>query len=264
MLFSTSHGLVFSAFNIKWLTPSKYDKPIVSEIIPEILSRYDIILIQEIRGDGINVMSRAIADLSSLTGHTYGYVMSKKTGRSSYKEQYAYVYRQDAGFSVMTALQYNDTRDVFEREPYIVQIDTPSLSVKTFGIIGAHIKPDDTVAELNNLTLVYDYAVTQLGTENILFAGDFNADCSYLRSSKYNDLLLTTDSRFKWLIGSDADTTVSTNTDCAYDRFLTSRSLKDAVVDGSVSVFNYQTAFNLSYEQAKIVTDHFPIALELL
>lgn len=56
------------------------------------------------------------------------------------------------------------------------------------------------------------------GFQDILFAGDFNADCSYLSSSKYSNLLFTTDSRFQWLINGDSDTTVSINTNCAYDR----------------------------------------------
>ena len=48
--------------------------------------------------------------------------------------------------------------------------------------------------------------------------GDFNADCAYVTEDQFNDIELWTDSRFKMLISNDADTTVSTNTDCAYDR----------------------------------------------
>jgi len=44
-----------------------------------------------------------------------------------------------------------------------------------------------------------------------------NADCRYMSHKAFNTNPLYTDSRFTWLIDSDADTTVG-KSDCAYDR----------------------------------------------
>ena len=55
--------------------------------------------------------------------------------------------------------------------------------------------------------------------QDALLAGDFNADCDYVCQSCWDDISLWTDDRFTWLLGNDVDSTVSGNTDCAYDRF---------------------------------------------
>lgn len=48
--------------------------------------------------------------------------------------------------------------------------------------------------------------------------GDLNADCSYASESDLRPLAIYDQSLFHWPLGFDVDTTVSTNTDCAYDR----------------------------------------------
>lgn len=53
--------------------------------------------------------------------------------------------------------------------------------------------------------------------QNILIAGDLNADCSYLSRSKMSTLSIRQDSAYTWLINDSQDTTVG-STDCAYDR----------------------------------------------
>ena len=49
--------------------------------------------------------------------------------------------------------------------------------------------------------------------------GDFNAACSYASEDDLRGLPIYSQSMFQWLIGSDVDTTTSTSTDCAYDRY---------------------------------------------
>lgn len=53
--------------------------------------------------------------------------------------------------------------------------------------------------------------------QDVVFLGDFNADCSYVRSADWPHIRLRTSRDFQWLIPDTADTTV-TNTNCAYDR----------------------------------------------
>ena len=54
--------------------------------------------------------------------------------------------------------------------------------------------------------------------QNVMFLGDFNADCSYLPKKNRPSVRLLTDARFTWLIGDEQDTTVRESTHCAYDR----------------------------------------------
>lgn len=53
--------------------------------------------------------------------------------------------------------------------------------------------------------------------QNMMFLGDFNADCSYVQPSDWPSIRLRTSDVFKWLIPDSADTTVG-KSDCAYDR----------------------------------------------
>jgi len=52
-----------------------------------------------------------------------------------------------------------------------------------------------------------------------MILGDLNADCSYVSEADWSDIALWVNPWFTWLIDNTADTTVSTNTDCAYDRY---------------------------------------------
>lgn len=53
--------------------------------------------------------------------------------------------------------------------------------------------------------------------QNIMFLGDFNADCSYVQPSDWSKVRLRTSDVFKWLLPDGTDTTVG-RSDCAYDR----------------------------------------------
>ena len=69
---------------------------VVAQHIATIVVRYDILLIQEIRDKS----GQSIEDLLELinqqdSGFTYEYIMSDRLGRSSYKEQYAFLYRSE-------------------------------------------------------------------------------------------------------------------------------------------------------------------------
>lgn len=91
------------------------------------------------------------------------------------------------------------------------------IGIPNFFLVGVHVKPTDTVAELNALDDVYDLAAVKFGTLNGVLLGDFNADCSYLSARQFSTLDLVNDMRFTWLIGNDVDTTVA-DSYCSYDR----------------------------------------------
>lgn len=53
--------------------------------------------------------------------------------------------------------------------------------------------------------------------QDIVLLGDFNAGCSYVSGSDWQQIRIFTDETFHWLITDAADTTV-TQTVCPYDR----------------------------------------------
>ena len=82
--------------------------------------------------------------------------------------------------------------------------------------------------------------------------------------SRRNSTELYRDRRtYSWLIPDGFDTTVSQH-GCAYDRIVVSKQLVDGGAIARVgSVFNFREEFGLSLEEAKKVSDHFPVFVSI-
>ncbi|XP_033105743.1 deoxyribonuclease-1-like [Anneissia japonica] len=262
--------LRFSAFNIQTFGVSKMDKPEVVDTLVDIILRYDLVLIQEIRdssGKSIIELLNEVNEHSSCD--PYALEIGARAGRSSYKEQYAFIYKRSK-LSVSDKYEYDDgpegytpAIDEFIREPFVVRFSSPETCVKDFAVVPIHTSPDFAEAEVDSLTDVYDDVVAKWGIEDVIIAGDFNADCSYITSSEWDSIRLRTQTRFDWLIGDDVDTTVS-STDCAYDRFVIAGSnMKASYTRRSAGTFNFDTFYGLSESEAKAVSDHYPIEMTL-
>lgn len=85
--------------------------------------------------------------------------------------------------------------------------------------------------------------------QDILFLGDFNADCSYVREEDWAAIRLRSSEVFKWLIPDSADTTVG-NSDCAYDRIVVCGArLRRSLKPQSAAVHDFQEEFGLDQTQ---------------
>ena len=95
-----------------------------------------------------------------------------------------------------------------------------------------------------------------------MFSGDFNADCSYLSKKKLLELSFSLDAKYHWAIGSNADTTIATGTDCAYDRIIVTGDFVQSAIDSS-AVYDLSKEYNRETDAMLRVTDHFPVAINL-
>ncbi|XP_070537125.1 deoxyribonuclease-1-like [Ptychodera flava] len=261
-------ALKIGAFNVKVFGVSKMSKPDVVQVLTDICALYDIIMIQEIRDKSGESIIQLLNEVNSITGNAYSMVISERLGRTSSKEEYCFFYRHGK-VSVVDSYHYDDgypddgASDTFEREPFIVRFSSPTTVVEDFAIAAIHVKPDDAVAENDALADVYDDIVSRWNLRDVLIAGDLNADCNYVGKGDWSDIRLRTQSRFTWLIGDNADTTVS-STNCAYDRLVVAGpSLPRTVRSGQSQVFYFDTYYGLSYELAYDVSDHYPVELVL-
>ncbi|XP_071941425.1 deoxyribonuclease-1-like [Antedon mediterranea] len=271
ILVTQCFGLVkFSAFNIQTFGQSKMGKPEVVDKLVKIIMRYDLVLIQEIRDSSGTSIVQLLNDVNAeSSSDPYEVAIGSRVGRSSYKEQYAFFYKRSK-LTVSDTYEYEDgiegydpPIDEFIREPFVVRFSSPSTQVNDFAIIPIHTTPDAAETEIDSLTDVYDDVVCKWGLEDVIIAGDFNADCSYVTKSEWPFIRLRTQTRFDWLISDDEDTTVST-TDCAYDRFVIAGSnLKSSYQTGSAGIFDFENAYGLTYAEAKDVSDHYPIEMVL-
>ncbi|KFZ55941.1 Deoxyribonuclease-1-like 2, partial [Antrostomus carolinensis] len=179
--------------------------------------------------------------LCSVSTSPYDYEISGPLGRENYKEMYLFIYRTDT-VSVVDTYQYEDPQDVFSREPFILRVSVPNTKAEEFVLVPLHSAPHDAVAEIDALYDVYLAIVNKWGTDNIMFLGDFNADCAYVQPS-----------------------------DCAgtHHPHLPGRivvcgaKLKRSIMPNSAAIYNFQRAFQLEQEEALAVSDHYPVEVKL-
>ncbi|XP_043944890.1 deoxyribonuclease-1-like [Protopterus annectens] len=261
-------SLHICAFNIKAFGDAKMSDPAIANSIVNIVIRCDIALIQEVRDTDLTAVKQLVQKLNSVSLTPYSYVVSDPLGRSTYKEQYLFVYRTQA-VAVTGDYHYDDGcepcgTDTFNREPYVVKFLPLNSASPEFVIVPQHTSPDEAVQEIDALYDVVLDIQDKWKTNNILLMGDFNAGCSYVKPSDWNSIRLRTDSQFKWLIPDDADTTVSYSTSCAYDRIVVSgTALINSVVSGSAVVFNFESALGIGNSEALAVSDHYPVEVHL-
>jgi len=218
------------------------------EQLVKIYSKYDILALQEI----VDVTGTSPRKLDTmLTSQTY--IISERVGRTTYKEQYAYYYNPST-VQLIASGTYPDRYDLFEREPFMGYF---KIGNKDIIFIQCHTKPEDAEKEIRNLKVVVDYYKTQYpNEEDIIILGDLNADCSYFQD---NNMVLK---EYTWTVTDNYDTTVG-NTICAYDRILISGSLNGILV-GNATVDRFDTQLNLTQDQAKEISDHYPVYIRLL
>nr|XP_045017669.1 deoxyribonuclease-1-like 2 isoform X1 [Jaculus jaculus] len=282
-------ALRIGAFNIQSFGDSKVSDPACGSIIAQILAGYDIMLVQEVRDPDLSAVSALMEHVNSVSKHKYSFVSSKPLGRDHYKEMYLFVYRKDT-VSVVDTYQYPDPEDAFSREPFVVKFSAPSsgeclppsllgpppcrphpsftlssapTAAKELVLIPLHAAPHQAVTEIDALYDVYLDVIDKWGTDDLLFLGDFNADCSYVRAQDWASIRLRSSEVFKWLIPDSADTTVG-NSDCAYDRIVVCGShLRKSLKPQSASVRDFQEEFGLDQAQALAISDHFPVEVTL-
>ncbi|XP_062842188.1 deoxyribonuclease gamma-like isoform X2 [Trichomycterus rosablanca] len=193
----------------------------------------------------------------------YGYIISKRLGRKSYKEQYAFIYRKKL-VSVKSVYQYPDVQtedlDAFAREPFVVWFSSTNTEIKDFVIIPIHTTPEAAVKEIDELYDVYQNVSKHLQSQNYIIMGDFNAACGYVPKKEWRNIRLHSDQSFLWLTGDKLDTSVKTSTKCAYDRVvLHGETMIKAVRSDSVEVYDFKQVFGLTEPEALAVSDHFPL-----
>ncbi|XP_012503111.1 PREDICTED: deoxyribonuclease-1-like 2 [Propithecus coquereli] len=242
-------SLRIGAFNIQSFGDNKVSDSACGSVIAQILAGYDIALVQEVRDPDLSAVSALMEQINSVSEHEYSFVSSEPLGRDQYKEMYLFVYRKDT-VSVVDTYQYPDPVDAFSREPFVVKVSAPGSAAGELVLIPLHAAPRHAVAEIDALYDVYLDVIDKWGTDDMLFLGDFNADCSYVRAQDWAAIRLRSSEVFKWLIPDSADTTVG-NSDCAYDRIVVCGArLRRSLKPQSAAVRDFQEEFGLDQTQA--------------
>ena len=252
-----SQTLKIAAFNIQIFGKTKREKKDVMDVLIKIGQEFDVMLVQELKYADENTAPYYLEKINEAVGYSkYDFKRSERLGRSSSKEAYAYFYNTDkVEFIEGSDYVYNDTDDVFEREPYIASFRGGNFD---FTLVGVHTKPNDADSEISNLPDVVDSILADNPNEtDIIVMGDFNADGRYFNEDDSTNPFKA--SKYLWVITNDMDTMTKTNN--TYDRMvMMNATLNHEYINGSATVFYFDTEYEISDEELVWdVSDHYPI-----
>jgi endonuclease/exonuclease/phosphatase family metal-dependent hydrolase len=205
--------ITLASWNLQIFGQSKASNQTLMEFYANKIKNYDIVFIQEIRDSS----QTAFPQLCSMLPD-YTCVASSRAGRTSSKEQYGLIYKQD--INLIDFFDFNpDQLDRWERPPVLAVFNLSNSTNSPLVVINIHIKPDDVKKELENLaSSIVQYPSTDLGA--LILLGDLNADCSYYNTDKEPEF-----DSWNWLI-KDSEDTASTASDCAYDRIISTKTFE--------------------------------------
>jgi deoxyribonuclease-1-like protein len=243
------------AFNIQVFGETKASNPDVMEVLARIIRTYDIVAVQEIR-DGSGTALPALVDAVNADGSQYACLEGPRLGRTSSKEQYAYLYDTRTIAPSGGAFTYPEPAgsDPFHREPYIMLFRVTNGTFDAVLIV-IHTDPDEATDEINALADVVAFARTAYPVEqDFIIMGDLNADGSYFDEDGASTLR---NDDYTWLIGNDLDTTTKA-TEYTYDRIIiTEGAIPDFT--GDAGVFHFDSEYGLTENETWAVSDHYPV-----
>lgn len=252
-----------ASFNIQVFGDKKVQNPDAAWAIAAIIQNFDLVAVQEIRTQDdyfLDNFLRNYVNQNPQGGRVYDKVIGPRLGRSSSKEQYAFIYNAST-IEVNQRLIYtvNDPHDLLHREPLVAMFRTrgpPPQQAFTFVLVNIHTDPDETDAELDALAQVYQAVRrTAGGEDDIILLGDLNVDDRHL--GKLGQL-----EGVRPLLRGVYTNTRQTE---QYDNIVIHQP-STAEYSGRSGVFNFPELYKLPREQALQralqVSDHLPIWAE--
>jgi endonuclease/exonuclease/phosphatase family metal-dependent hydrolase len=250
-----SGTIKIASFNIQVFGESKLRKPEAMHTICELVRRYDVVAIQELRSTSDEIMPRFIAELNA-KGRRYDFVVGPRLGRTSSKEQYVFVF-DTATIECDKSATYTvpNPGDKMHRAPLVSSFRTrnaPPQQAFTFTLVNIHTDPDEVPQELAALAdAIRGVRNNGRGEDDVLLLGDLNADESMLAG-----LAQATGSSL--VVSGVPTNTRGTKT---YDNILYARGATNEFTQ-QWGVVDFAREFQLNDTQALEVSDHRPIWAE--
>ena len=254
---SRGDTIKIASFNVQVFGTSKLRKPEVMDVLVKVISRFDVVAVQEVRSKDQSVVPKFVEMINARGAH-YDYVIGPRLGRTSSKEQYTFIF-DAARIEVDRGSVYTvpDPRDDLHREPLVARFRVrgpPPDQAFTFSLVNIHTDPDETDQELDALDGVF-VAVQRDGSgeDDVILLGDLNVDEYHLGE-----------------LGSlpnvvHAISGVKTNTrgTKSYDNILFDRRATPEFT-GSWGVLDPMAEFGLTVDEALAVSDHLPVWAEFI
>jgi deoxyribonuclease-1-like protein len=254
-----------ATFNIQRFGEKKSADAEVMQQIALIVANFDLVAIQEVQSPQAMPVARLV-DLINRSGGRYDASVSEPIGRTTYREQYAFVW--DATRIRMipdSAYVVRDDSDRMHRPPMVGSFETRILPVPgrqpfRFTVINAHTDPSQVSPrgqsnEMNVLDDVFirvrEYEYQTRGIKNVLLVGDLNVSTANLGELGQIPGMIS-------VVGTTPTNTAGNKT---YDHILLDRTITTEYT-GVFGVIDLQRDYGLSADQAARVSDHRPVWAE--
>ncbi len=246
-----------ASFNIEAFGNTKAAKDYVMVRLADIVRKFDIVAIQEIRSQNEYLIPKFV-ELVNQPGRRYDHVIGPRLGRTVSKEQFVYIFDTDRiDVDRQSVYTISDPDDLMHREPLVATFMVRGVNPDeafTFTLVNIHTDPNarDLAIELDALAEVYRVVRRSVRQEDdVILVGDFNADDRHLQR------LGQLPGIFPLIAG------VSTNTrqDKQYDNIIVHQS-STTEYTGQSGVFDVMRNYNLNEAQALEISDHFPVWAE--
>ncbi len=244
-----------ASFNIQILGRSKIAQQSVMEVLCDVVRRFDVVAIQEVRANTDDILPRFVQKINA-GGRKYDYLIGPRLGRTSSKEQYAFIFDTATIETDRRALYtVEDPADLLHREPLVASFRVrgpPANEAFTFTLVNIHTDPDEVHQEVAALAQVYTAVRNDgRGEDDVILVGDLNAD-----EREFGPLAALPN--IAWAISG-----VPTNTrgNQTYDNILFQRTATSEF-SGVTGVVDLMRDYQLTLDAALEVSDHLPIWAE--
>lgn len=155
--------------NLGWNNDKRFDK------VAHVAGHFDFLAIQELMNE--QALEQLEREVEAASGESWSSMASHALGRGSYREHYAFLWRDSAVEYLDGAVVYIDDRDAFAREPYSARFRS-LRSGQEFAVGNIHVLYGNSVGDrLPEIQALADYwewlGEVYEGTPRLLM-GDFN------------------------------------------------------------------------------------------
>lgn len=167
-----ANGLAIASWNIERLGHGSSKN---YEALGIIGTHFDFIAVQEaMTAEGLEKLR---ASLEIASGEPWDMMYSHPIGRGSYKEKYAFIWREESVAYESGAVVYLDRYDLYAREPYsarFIDLTTgePFVAATVHIVFGRSV--GDRTPEINELAEYWSWLHETYDDTPVLLLGDFN------------------------------------------------------------------------------------------
>ncbi|MFC1527556.1 endonuclease/exonuclease/phosphatase family protein [Candidatus Neomarinimicrobiota bacterium] len=177
-----NQSITIASWNLKNIGQSKLNDPARINVIIDVLKKYDIIAIQEVKDVSLQLPQLLIAKMNQ-DGSNFNVVASDRVGRNVF-EQYLFIYNDEIIDAIPNTDGYGiEPNDEFAREPFYTMFKSGNFD---FYLMTIHTDPDDVGIEIPALRDAYLELQNITPKENdIILLGDLNGKAPGVTAGSY-------------------------------------------------------------------------------